>query len=39
MEITVDENDLKINNFISHLNKIGLLTEEDNQNFLNTFHE
>ena len=39
MEINDDENGLKINNFISHLNKIGLLTEEDNQNFLKAFHE
>lgn len=39
MEINDDENSLKINNFISHLNKIGLLAEKDNQNFLNTFHE
>ena len=39
MEIIDDENGLKINNFISHLNKIGLLTEEDNQNFLKAFHE
>jgi hypothetical protein len=36
------ENDIigiKIKKFIFHLNKIGLLTEEDNQKFLNSFYE
>ena len=36
------ENDIigiKIKKFIFHLNKIGLLTEEDNQIFLNNFYE
>ena len=34
-----DKISLKIENFILHLNKIGLLTEEDNQIFLNNFYE
>ena len=34
-----DINDIKIKNFITYLNKIGLLTEEDNQMFINNFYD